>query len=386
MNDSSLSAINRDTVVFLFINGAHHVHHLILPALNFARIQNRYRTVLISGNRANSAIIRKTWQTFDRPNCEFFELPKPFRYWIPNYKHKLFPPPYSYWKRIQKYIRHAAAVVSTSHEAPKYFAQYDINIPSLIYLYHGTGTREYGFDPNLDLFDFLFVPGSYHYRRLQETADIDSSKMQIIGQPKLDWLALMQEYQPMLFKNKNPTFYYNPHWDMGLSSIEKWSKPILEYFTINTQYNLIFAPHPLLQHFKNRNGFIMNFKRPYTANNILIDLNGSAGLDGTYNAASDVYIGDVSSMVTEWVCHRPRPCVFLNSHRIDWKSNPSYESWSCGNVVTQISDLSIALETAAHTNESQAKQESYVQRMVLRDDKSVAEHSATILFNFLQGK
>ena len=91
-------------------------------------------------------------------------------------------------------------------------------------------------------------------------------------------------------------------------------------------------------------------------------------------------------MVTEWVCHRPRPCVFLNSHSIDWKNNPSYESWSCGNVVTQISDLSIALETAAHTNEFQAKQESYVQRMVLRDGKSAAEHSATILFNFLQGK
>jgi len=386
MNNSSLSAINRDTVVFLFINGAHHVHHLILPALSFARIQDRYRTILISGSKTNSSIIKKTWQAFGRPDCDFLELSKPLRYYIPNYKHKLFPPPYSYWNHIQKYIRDSAAVISTSHEVPKYFAQFDINIPSLIYFYHGTGTREYGFDPHLDFFDLLFVPGLYHYRRLQKAVEIDSSKIRVIGQPKLDWFSLMMKHKPKLFNNDNPIFYYNPHWDIGLSSIEKWSKPILEYFIINSQFNLVFAPHPLLKHFKNRNGYNLNFKAPNTANNILIDLSSAAGLDGTYNTASDVYIGDVSSVVTEWIYNRPRPCVFLNSHHIDWRTNPSYESWFCGNVITKISDLSVALETAAQTNEFQVEQETYIQRMVLFDDKSAAENSATILFDFLQGK
>ena len=194
MNNPSLSAINRETVVFLFINGAHHVHHLILPALYFARIEDRYRTVLISGSRANSAIIRKTWKTLDRPDCDFFELPKPLRYRIPNYKHKLFPPPYVHWKRIQKYIRHAAAVVSTSHEAKNYFQKYEITGPELIYKFHGAGTRDYSFEQGLNQFDLLLVPGVYYFERLVNQLTLDQKSVQIVGHPKFEWQDLMQYF------------------------------------------------------------------------------------------------------------------------------------------------------------------------------------------------
>ena len=52
--------IENNSVVFLFINGPHHTHHLILPALSFAQNYSEYQTVLISGNDENTKIIKQT--------------------------------------------------------------------------------------------------------------------------------------------------------------------------------------------------------------------------------------------------------------------------------------------------------------------------------------
>jgi len=386
VNNFTLSDIDRETVVFLFINGPHHVHHLILPAMNFAINQKFYQTVLISGSKVNTEIIRKTWHRLGCPEFGFVELRKPIRYYFPNYKSKLFPPPYTCWARIQKYVRYAAAVVSTSHEVPKYFEKYNIKDPALIYLYHGTGTREYGFDPNLMFFDLLLIPGIYHQRRLKEKMAIDTSKFCIIGHPKLDWCSLMKQNSLQLFDNQNPVFYYNPHWDMNLSSINKWGNPILEYFKKNKQFNLIFSPHPLIKHFKYKNRLEKKIKNINFGDNILIDMGSEASVDGTYNFLSDVYVGDVSSVVAEWICHRPRPCIFLNSHNIDWENNLSYKNWHCGIVISKISDLPAELKNAVKTNKFKTQQKFYVQDMVSRGERSPSEYSTTEIINFLQGK
>ena len=385
MNKTSLSAINRDTVVFLFINGAHHVHHLILPALYFAHIQDRYRTVLISGSRVNSAIIRKTWKTLDCPDCDFIELPKPLRYRIPNYKHKLFPPPYVHWKRIQKYIRHAAAVVSTSHEAKNYFQKYEITGPELIYKFHGAGTRDYSFEQGLNQFDLLLVPGVYYFERLVNQLTLDQKSVQIVGHPKFEWQDLMCAKQPILFNNNKPIFYYNPHWDMELSSFVNWSKPILHFFYKNKDYNLIFAPHPLLKHFSKRKKIDFNYS-DFQAENILVDLDGVYGIDGTYCDIADVYIGDVSGIVTEWISRKPRPCVFINAHSHDWIQDSSYESWNCGVVIENVSDLETVLKSSLGKNKYVNLQENFSARMIYQGKQSASEQTAKYIKEFLYSK
>ena len=68
---------NYNIVYFLFINGPHHVYHLIEPALRFASNNHEYHTVFVSGNPRNTLIINNAHQS--NPNAEFtlLDIPLP---------------------------------------------------------------------------------------------------------------------------------------------------------------------------------------------------------------------------------------------------------------------------------------------------------------------
>src|SRR3546814_14796476 len=68
--------------------------------------------------------------------------------------------------------------------------------------------------------------------------------------------------------------------------------------------------------------------------------------DGSYTAAADIYLGDTSSQVVEFLM-QPRPCVFLDPLGVDWPDDPSYAMWAAGEVVTDIDVLDAALARAA---------------------------------------
>ena len=75
-------------------------------------------------------------------------------------------------------------------------AENDIKIPKLFYLYHGTGTREYGFDNKLDDFDCILVPGPYHRDRLVNDKVCNEKKITIKPETHLN------SFEP--FKNDWP--------------------------------------------------------------------------------------------------------------------------------------------------------------------------------------
>ncbi|GIS53588.1 hypothetical protein Ct9H90mP29_06300 [bacterium] len=74
------------TVLFLFINGPHHVYHLILPALRFSALKNEMETIFISGNPLNTKIINDTKKITGINNFTLIDIPLPLRYRIKNYK------------------------------------------------------------------------------------------------------------------------------------------------------------------------------------------------------------------------------------------------------------------------------------------------------------
>ncbi|MDZ7826953.1 MAG: hypothetical protein U5R48_14215 [Gammaproteobacteria bacterium] len=51
----------------------------------------------------------------------------------------------------------------------------------------------------------------------------------------------------------------------------------------------------------------------------------------TYTRAADIYVGDVSSQVYEFLV-TPRPCVFLSSTPRAWQGNPDFAHWRYGEV------------------------------------------------------
>src|SRR3546814_19068416 len=69
-------------------------------------------------------------------------------------------------------------------------------------------------------------------------------------------------------------------------------------------------------------------------------------IDMSYTTSADVYLGDVSSQIYEFVV-RPRPCIFLNLDRRAWQGDPAFAHWRLGQVIEDLADLPRALARAA---------------------------------------
>ncbi|GAA0662715.1 hypothetical protein FHT00_001359 [Sphingomonas insulae] len=236
--------------------------------------------------------------------------------------------------------------------------RYGLDDLKIIHTRHGAGDRAIGFNRHSAMFDHVLVSGSKIRQRLIHDAGVAPERMSLIGYPKFD---LMPDPAPRLpFQaNGKPTVLYNPHPSPHLSSWYAQGRAVLDHFLRDDRYNLIFAPHVMLFHRRfvvtidrfriDRAGSIAQAYRD--APNIHIDLGSAASTDMTYTAAADIYLGDVSSQVYEFL-HRPRPCLFLDAHATDWAGDPNYAHWQAGEVLTTTNGLGDALDRAVASHAS----------------------------------
>jgi hypothetical protein len=107
-------------------------------------------------------------------------------------------------------------------------------------------------------------------------------------------------------------------------------------------------------------------------------------MDMSYTDAADIYLGDVSSQVYEFI-ERPRPCIFLNPRRIDWSRDPAYAHWRLGQVVTNVAELGHALVAAGKLQSQYAAEQAQAFSYACDDcgDKSAAERGAQVIAEFL---
>ena len=156
---------------------------------------------------------------------------------------------------------------------------------------------------------------------------------------------------------------------------------IIEWFANTSKYNLIFAPHIRLFE-----GATIAQKRQlqrYNRNNILVDLGSDASVNMTYTHAADIYLGDISSQVYEFLIH-PRPCIFLNAHAADWNNNPNYLCWECGPVLSNVDDLGTHLDAATHTHaEYRPRQETLVQYTFDQSEHTAGVRGANAIATYL---
>ena len=230
--------------------------------------------------------------------------------------------------------------------------RYGLNDLKIIHTRHGAGDRAIGFNRHSAQFDHVLVSGTKIRQRLIREAGVAPERMSLIGYPKFD---LMPDPAPRLpFQdNGKPTVLYNPHPSPHLSSWYAQGRAVLEHFLRDDRYNLIFAPHVMLFHRRfvvtidkfriDRAGVVD--QRFHDAPNILVDLGSAASTDMTYTAAADIYLGDVSSQVYEFL-YRPRPCLFLDAHATRWAGDANYAHWQAGEVVTDTQGLGAALDRA----------------------------------------
>ena len=220
--------------------------------------------------------------------------------------------------------------------------------PALIFFPHGAGDRSIGFSPEIGLFDYVLLPGAKTRDRMLAAGVIRPDNHRLVGYPKF---AAYGDRPPVpLFDNDKPTVLYNPHFDPLFSSWFRFGEQILDHFAGQTDYNLIFAPHVMLFQRKilaSVEHRLLRFRQRidprYAAlDHIHIDTGSSRSVDMTYTSAADIYLGDVSSQIYEYI-RTPRPAIFLNSHEAEWRGNPNYEHWTFGPVLDDPAGLGAAL-------------------------------------------
>ena len=267
--------------------------------------------------------------------------------------------------------------------------RYGLDLP-IIHTRHGAGDRAIGFNKASAGFDQVLVSGPKIRRRLIDEAGVDAARISTVGYAKFD-LAPAQRPRLPFQANGKPTVLYNPHPSPHLSSWFLHGRAVLDHFLRDDRFNLIFAPHVMLFHRKfvvtidklriDRPGVID--RRHLEAPNIHVDLGSPASTDMTYTLAADIYLGDVSSQIYEFL-HQPRPCVFLNSHHVDWHGDPNYAHWAAGPVITDPINLRAAIDWAMVTHGSYlpTQQAMFADSFDLTAEPS-AERAARAVLHFL---
>ncbi len=115
----------------------------------------------------------------------------------------------------------------------------------------------------------------------------------------------------------------------------------------------------------------------------ICDIESFAAVDGSYTRAADIYLGDTSSQVLEFL-QRPRPVVFLDAQGCDWKDNPTLSMWHLGEVVTDPAQLVPALESAQAAQPSRSEgQAAFIARQMGAADGSGPDRAAHVVLEFL---
>ncbi|GGY99226.1 hypothetical protein [Novosphingobium colocasiae] len=266
-----------------------------------------------------------------------------------------------------------------------------VKTPKLIWIPHGAGDRSVGFRRIAARFDLVLVAGPKVRERMIAEGGVEPERCRIVGYPKFDTLDPSSPGPP-LFANGRPTVVYNPHFDPRLSSWFEMGEAVLDWFAGQDRFNLVFAPHVML--FRRRihasvehrllrwRGAVAARFRDHPA--MLIDTGSARSTDMTYTRSADIYLGDASSQIYEWIA-RPRPAIFLNPRRIDWHDDPNFAHWQLGPVVSDIAGMAHALDAAqASPDGYAARQAEAFARTFSVESVPAAERAARALVDLLE--
>jgi hypothetical protein len=254
--------------------------------------------------------------------------------------------------------------------------------PKLVYIPHGYGDRARGFVRRIRLFDLVLTAGEKTTRRMLDEGLIRPGHYAVPGYVKVETAQRLRERQPRLFANDKPIVLYNPHKAPGLGSWPRFIEPMLEAFGAQDEFNLIVAPH--VKMFARAPAAERRRWEARSTGNILIDTGSERSMDMTYTSAADLYIGDISSQVYEYLIE-PRPCLFLNAHNIAWQDNRSFENWTLGDVVDRPEALMEAVRSAFDRHALyRQRQEELISATIGDRSPGVAARAADAIAAFLR--
>lgn len=217
-------------------------------------------------------------------------------------------------------------------------------MPPMIHIPHGAGDRAKGFEPRLALFDHIIVAGPKDRRRMIAQGLVAPEHISVSGAIKVAACRRMQRDSAALFANDLPIIFYNPHFDHSLGSWRRFANALIDAVVASDRYNLIVAPH--IRMFEMASDAERDvWRRRAVAGRVIVDLDSERLSDMSYTNTADIYVGDVSSQVYEFLTVA-KPCIFIDAHGAAWRDNPDYAMWQFGPVCSDMLQIIDALDHA----------------------------------------
>lgn len=249
----------------------------------------------------------------------------------------------------------------------------------LIHFRHGAGDRAPASEARLRAFDLIIVPGEKDIERAVARG-IDPGRLRTAGYVKLDYLESEPGPGAPLFDNRLRTVFYNPHFDARTSSIGV-AREVIARFRSQDRYNLVFAPHVRAVEDLSA-GEKRALEDLAVPGRIHVDL-GSPGLfDMRYVRGADLYLGDMSSQLYEFLV-RPRPVAFINSHGVSWRDDPRYAGWHLGEVAEGVAGLIDTVDRAFAGHAQKVALQQQAVAFAFGDYRGATGRAANILLEYL---
>lgn len=363
-------------VAFLFIGGPHQVLHLAPVAAALSRARPDLRVDCIACDDETLAVLGEVRRGMDAPALQLTAIERP---WLGRVAARLLGR-----RSVEKgpvlaraalALRKARAIVvpERTSAALRYLGWRRL----LIHFRHGAGDRALKAEHRLKAFDLVVSPGEKGVARAIELQQLPPERLRSCGYVKLDYLAATAGLQrPRLFDNDRPTVVYNPHFDPALSSWNMAAE-LLERFAAQDRYNLVFAPHIRVSNDLGE-AELAAWQRFADPDRLIVDLRSPRLLDMTYLRGADVYLGDVSSQLYEYLVD-PRPAAFINAHGVDWRDNPRYAGWHLGEVADGADGVFAAIERARAGHAALAPRQAAAVERAIGSYRGASRRGAEIL-------
>lgn len=204
---------------------------------------------------------------------------------------------------------------------------------ALVRIRHGVGDAATRVDDGrVKHFDLSLVGGEKDKRRMIDAGLGHEGNVVVTGYAKFE----LVRPPGRLFADDRPIVLYNPHARRDLASWPGMGESLVREMERLTDWNFVVAPHVKLKgppEIRSR------------AANVMIDRGSIRSIDMTYTQAASIYLGDASSQVYEFLT-RPRPCIFVNAHGLDWRGRAAFAHFALGQVIERPDQLGPALARA----------------------------------------
>lgn len=331
-------------VGFLFLGGAHQALHAA-PAAAELSCDRRLRVTCFVASDAERDVVAAVFEAWPEARLHVEHLPAPhWARWIARLVPSLATLKLPRLLYSRRRLTMPVALVTTERTSTV-LRRFHLVQTHLLHIPHGAGDRARGFEPRLRYFDYVMVSGPKDAARMISAGLVAPENCAVAGSIKMAAVARLRRDSGKLFANGRPIVLYNPHFSRDLGSWLPWGRRILAEFAARQEFNLIFAPHVrLFEHCSAAER--EELQSLAVPGRIIVDPGSEYSHDMTYLDAADIYLGDVSSQVYEFLA-RPRPCVFLNTSGAAWRDNPDYACWRFGEVVDAWQDVMPAVQRAA---------------------------------------